>query len=142
MKENINALDEIHKGACMGQDAIDFVLDKAEDENLKKELKREYHEYDKIAKEIDNIYPKYDEGKPHDTSTMNKAMTWSSIEMKTMTDHSTSKLAELLIQGVNMGIIEGRRILNKKEINDEVEKIVAKYVQMQENNLDNLKNYL
>lgn len=142
MKENINALDEIHKGACMGQDAIDFVLDKVEDDNLKQELKREYHEYDLIAKQIDEVYPKYDDGKPHDTSTMNKAMTWSSIEMKTMNDHSTSKLAELLIQGVNMGIIEGRRILNKKEINEEVDKIVSKYVTMQEENLDNLKNYL
>ena len=142
MKENINALDEIHKGACMGQDAIDFVLDKVKDTNLKKELKREYHEYDLIAKEIDEVYPKYDEGKPHDTSTMNKAMTWSSIEMKTMNDHSTSKLAELLIQGVNMGLIEGRRILNKKEVNGEVDKIVSKYVTMQEKNLDILKNYL
>ena len=45
MKEDINALDEIHKGSCMGIDAIDFVLDKVEDNNLKKELKKEYKEY-------------------------------------------------------------------------------------------------
>ena len=36
MKENINALDEIHKGACMGEDAINYVLDKVEDQELKK----------------------------------------------------------------------------------------------------------
>ena len=40
MKEDINALDEIHKGSCMGIDAIDFVIDKVEDNNLKKELKK------------------------------------------------------------------------------------------------------
>ena len=28
MKEDINALDEIHKGACMGTDAVLYVLDK------------------------------------------------------------------------------------------------------------------
>ena len=26
--ENINSLDEIHKGACMGMDAIHFIIEK------------------------------------------------------------------------------------------------------------------
>ena len=142
MKEDINALDEIHKGACMGQDAIKFVLDKVEDDELKKELEREFDEYDDIAKEIEEIYPNYNDGKPHDTSAMNKAMTWSGIEMKTMTDHSNSKIAELLLQGVNMGIIEGRKILNKKDLNEEVSEIVSKYVKMQEESVEILKKYL
>ena len=133
-KEDINALDEIHKGACMGVDAISFVLDKVEDKKLKKELEREEAEYNKIKKEIEDIYPKYNEGKPHETNAMNKAMTWSGIEMKTFMDNSTSKLAELLLQGVNMGVIEGRRIL----IND----IISRYVTMQEQNVENLKCYL
>lgn len=142
MKEDINALDELHKGACMGIDAIDFVLDKVEDNNLKKELKREYKEYQGIKKVIEEIYPKYNEGKPHSTNAMNKAMTWSGIEMKTMTDKSTSKITELLLQGVNMGIIEGRKILNKKQLNEEVHDIASKYVTMQEKNVENLKRYL
>ena len=32
--DDINALDEIHKGSCMGVDAINFILDKVEDNNL------------------------------------------------------------------------------------------------------------
>ena len=141
-KEDINALDEIHKGACMGQDALSFVMDKVEDEEFKEELEREYNLYDDIAKEIDKIYPKYNEGKPHSTSAMNKAMTWSGIEMKTMNDKSNSKIAELLLNGVNMGIIEGRRILNNKKLNKEVSIIVSKYVNMQEENVEILKKYL
>lgn len=142
MEENINALDEISKGSSMGMDAINFILDKVKDDNLRKEIEHEYKEYENISKEIEKIYHKYDDGKPHKTNAMNKAMTWSGIEMKTMGDDSTSKLAELLITGVNMGIIEGRRILNKKLINDEVEVIVDKYEKMQEANLNNLKKFL
>ncbi len=142
MKEDINALDEIHKGSCMGIDAIDFVIDKVEDNNLKKELKKEYKEYQDIEKRIEKIYPKYNEGEPHSTNAMNKAMTWSGIEMKTMTDKSTSKITELLLQGVNMGIIEGRKILNKKQLNEEVHDIVSIYVTMQEKNVENLKRFL
>ena len=140
--ENINALDEINKGACMGIDAISFVLDKVEDNEFKKEIEREEKEYHAIEEKIQNIYHKYDDGKPHETNAFTKAMTWSGIEMKTLTDNSNSKIAELLLQGVNMGIIEGRRILNEKKINKEVEKIVSEYVEMQEKNVEILKKYL
>jgi hypothetical protein len=142
MEENINALDEIHKGACMGIDAIHFVLDKVEDDNLKKVLKKEYDEYQKIAGEIEIIYPKYDDGNPHETGMMTKAMTWYGIEMKTLTDKSNSKIAELLLQGFNMGIIEGKRILNQKEIDKEVADIIEKYVEMQERDVETLKKFL
>ena len=141
-KEDINALDEIHKGACMGIDAISFVLDKVEDDSLKKELEKEEKEYNKIKEKVEKIYPKYNEGKPHDTSVMTKAMTWSGIEMKTMNDKSNSKIAELLLQGVNMGIIEGRRILNKKKIDEKVDAIISRYVNMQEESMETLKKYL
>ena len=141
-KEDINALDEIHKGACMGVDAISFVLDKVEDDSLKKELEKEEKDYNAIKRDIEEIYPKYNEGKPHETGVMTKAMTWSGIEMKTMADKSSSKITELLLQGVNMGIIEGRRILNEKKINKEVNDLVSRYVTMQEKSVETLKKYL
>ena len=62
--------------------------------------------------------------------------------MKSLKDNSSSKLAELLIQGTNMGIIEGIKILNHKNIDQEVKKIIEKYVSMQEDYLENLKNFL
>ena len=142
MEENINALDEIHKGACMGIDAIDYVIDKVEDAGLKKELNRELEEYKNTKQTIEKIYEKYNDGKLHETSLMTKAMTWSSVEMKTLTDTSASKIAELILQGVNMGIIEGRKILNKKKINDEVSEIIEEFVGMQEKNVELLKEYL
>lgn len=141
-KENINALDEIHKGTCMGMDATKFVLDITEDKDLRDVIKKQYEDYKTIAKEIEEIYPKYNDGKPHETTFMNKMMTWHGIEMETKKDKSSSKIAELLLNGVNMGIIEGRRILNKKKIDKEVNDIVDKYVSMQEVSVEVLKEYL
>ena len=140
--EDINALDEINKGTCMGMDAISYVLDKVADRGFKKVIKKQYDDYHMIEEEIGKIYHKYDDGKPHETNAITKAMTWSGIEMKTLMDNSNSKIAELLLQGVNMGIIEGRKILNEKKINDEVRDIVTKYVTMQEENVEILKKYL
>ena len=141
-QENINALDEIHKGACMGMDAVSFVLDKVQSKDLAKVLKKQYNQYKDIARRVEEIYSKYDEGQPHKTNTMTKAMTWYEIGMKTFTDKSDSKIAELLLNGVNMGIIEGRKILNKKNINKEVSKIISIYVTMQESCVEVLKSYL
>jgi len=141
-KEDINALDEIHKGACMGKDAIHFVREKVEDQKLKDVLDAEYEQYQEIANRIEEIYPKYNEGKPHETNAMNKAMTWYGIEMKTMMDKSNSKITELLLQGVNMGIIEGKKILNNKNLDKEVSDIVSEYVTMQEKSVEVLKEYL
>ena len=142
-KDNeVNVLDELSKGACMGRDAIHFIMDKVEDENLKKELDRQYREYKEISEEINKIYPEYSEDEPHKTNAMNKVMTWYGIEMKTLIDSSTSKIAELLMQGTNMGIIEGRRLLNDKDTDEEINKLVEKYVKVQETAVEKLKPFL
>ena len=138
----INVLDELNKGACMGRDAIHFVLDKVKDDNLKKELTNQYNKYKSISDRICEIYPEYKDDKPHETNVMDKVMTWFGVEMKTLNDDSTSKIAELLLQGTNMGIIEGRRLLNHIETNEEVNKLVQEYVDMQEDAVEKLKTFL
>ena len=141
-KDKINVLDELNKGACMGREAIHFIMDKVTDDDLKKELNRQYHKYKVISDEINEIYPEYNEGEPHKTSTMNKIMTWYGIEMKTLIDESTSKIAELLMQGTNMGIIEGRRLLNHKSTDEKINSLVQEYVDMQEEAVEKLKPFL
>jgi hypothetical protein len=141
-ENEVNVLDELNKGASMGKDAIHFIMDKVKDENLKIELNNQYKKYDEITQKIARLYPEYSEKEPHDTSVLNKARTWYGIEMKTMMDDSTSKIAELLLQGTNMGIIEGRKLLNHKNSNEEVNSIAQEYVNMQENAVEQLKKFL
>ena len=141
-KNEINVLDELNKGACMGQDAIFFIMDKVKDEDLKKELNIQHTKYKEITDKISELYPEYSNKTPHKTNAMNKAMTWYGIEMRTMIDDTTSKIAELMMQGTNMGIIEGRRLLNNKDIEPEVEELLRKYVDMQEDAAEKLKEFL
>lgn len=138
----VNVLDELNKGACMGMDAIHFILDKVEDEALKQELNNQYDKYKEISNKICDIYPEYKNDTPHETNAMNKVMTWYGIEMKTLMDDSTSKIAELLLQGTNMGIIEGRKLLNHKQTDSNVHELVQEYVEMQEKAVEKLKQFL
>ena len=106
--------------------------------------KTEYNKYKDISTRVNNLYNKFTTSKePHETNNMNKMMTWYGIQMKTMVDDTTSKLSELLMQGTNMGIIEGRRFLNQNQnIEPDVKNILNDFVVMQEDSVETLKKYL
>ena len=140
---NVKVLDEVNKGTTMGMEAIHFVSDKVGDERFKKVLDVEYGKYRDIANRVDNIYSQYSQDEPQETNIMNKMMTWYGVQMNTMTDKSNSKISELLLQGTNMGIIEGRRLINNnKDVDEQVKKILSEFVTMQEDSVETLKKYL
>ena len=145
MKSNdLNVLDEVNKGATMGMDAIEFIVKKVGDEDFKNELDMEYNKYKEISKRANDLYNNYTyEKNPHETSSMNKVMTWWGIQMKAMNDKSNSNLSELLLNGTNMGIIEGRRLLNQNpDINEDIHTLLGDFVKMQEDSVEKLKCYL
>lgn len=141
--QNLNILDEVNKGATMGMDAISYVSDKVKDDSFRKVLDDEYNKYKDISARVNNIYKNYSNEDPHETNAMNKMMTWYGIQMRTMTDDTTSKLSELLMQGTNMGIIEGRRLINQNPYAaDDVKGVLHDFVVMQEDSVETLKKYL
>lgn len=141
--QNLNILDEVNKGATMGMDAISIVSDKAKDGTFKEVLDVEYNKYKNISNRVNDLYSQYSSKEPHETNAMNKMMTWYGIQMKTMSDDTTSKLSELLMQGTNMGIIEGRRLINQNnDIAPDVQNILHDFVTMQEDSVETLKKYL
>ena len=141
--QNLNILDEINKGATMGMDAISYVSEKVSDNQFKEVLDTEYKKYEKISERVNDLYSNYSDKEPHETNAMNKMMTWYGIQMRTIKDDTTSKLAELLMQGTNMGIIEGRRLINKNEnASHDTINILNDFVTMQEDSVETLKKYL
>ena len=141
--QNLNILDEVNKGATMGMDAITYVSEKVQNDEFKQVLDTEYNKYEQISNRVNDLYNNYSDKKPHETNAMNKAMTWYGIQMKTITDDTNSKLSELLMQGTNMGIIEGRRLLNQNpDADHNVKNILNDFVVMQEDSIETLKKYL
>ena len=147
MDINKKVLNEVSKGAKMGMDAIKFVSDKVSDSRFQRVLNVEYLKYKEIFNRVGNIYHNYDlTDDPQETNIMNKAMTWYGIQMKTMTDQSNEKISELLMQGTNMGIIEGVRLQNQNQengmLNQNVRQILNDFIAMQEDSVETLKKYL
>ena len=142
MNCNRYILNELNKGIKMGMDSISNVSEKVQDDRFKKDLKYQYDEYNKISNEVNNSLRDYDDF-PKELNPMQKAMGWMGVEMNTLADKSNSKIAEMMIQGTNMGIIEGVKLLNQNpEADIEVKNVLNKFVKFQENTVEQLKKYL
>lgn len=100
----------------MGVDSINYVLPYINDKKLLKVLRIELDGYNSIINNISKIYSKLSDKEPHETSTITKIMTWYGIKIRVSSSNNTSKIAELFIQGNNMGIVEGTRLLNNKKM--------------------------
>lgn len=142
MDNNIDTLNELNKGCSMGIVALDFVIPKVSEDKFKDLLEKQSLEYKDLSGRISVLYDKYTSKDISETTMMEKAMTWYGINKDTMMDNSVSKIADLLIQGTNMGIVEGRKLLNNKTMDKKIHKLCSEYVKMQEDYLEKLKEYL
>ena len=144
MDDNINLtiLNEIGKATRMGLSSITFVSDKVEDEKMKEDLSTQYADYGKVLDKVNTQFEKYGEI-PDEEPMMDKMMTWTGVQMNTLTDKSNSHIAELMIQGNLMGIIESQKLLNHSpEMEKEIKDILNDFINLQNNHIDKLKQYL
>ena len=133
-------LNQVNQGIKMGMDSISNVSEKVQDSRLKDELLFQYDKYNEILNEVNDELTNYNDF-PKDLNPMQKAMGWMGVEMNTLTDKSNSKIAELMIQGTNMGIIEGVKLLNHNpDTEQHIKDILNKFIDFQQNNVEQLKN--
>lgn len=142
MNEDINILTEIHKGAKIGMYSIDQVLNKVGDKTMRDNLLYQYNLYSDTLNNVDYEFDKIGYRPEYDLTKV-KIMNWFGVNFNTMNDKSNSKIAEILIQGNTMGIIEGRKLLNNNpNSNESIKNILYNFVTMQENTVEQLKKFL
>ena len=140
--QEIEILKEISKDAKMGMDSLTMVTKKVQDEKFKKLLDEQHNKYQNIFDRTQELLVKHDEN-IEDVPPMQKMMAWTGIQMNTMNDKSNSHLSELLIQGNDMGVVKGTKLLNNTEfITPEIQNLLSDFVRLQEKNIDDLKQYL
>lgn len=139
---DIEFLKCIYKNAQMGLIGIDNILSKIDDLNLKKVLKDEYEEYLKIKDEAETILDSYNE-KVENISMMTKLSSAIMVDMSLSKDNSLTKIAKMMLEGTNKGIIELLAKINAyngKEAN--IMNLAKKFKGILENNINELKKFL
>lgn len=139
---NLTILNETAKAAKMGMDSITYISEKVGDKNMKTDLSTQYNGYENILKKVDTQFEKYGEI-PDDSSMGSKMMLWTGIQFNTITDKSNSHVAEIMIQGNNMGVVECQKLLNHNPRAEEpVKQILNEFITFQNNNVEKMKEFL
>ena len=137
-------LQDVYKGVCMGTDAINTVLGKAKDKAFREELTAELDGYQHFANQARNALTELSVT-AKEVGTLAKLPSEISINMSTLVDDSTSKLAELMIDGNTMGVVQMKKDINragKDGVSASAVHLAEEVVAFQEKNVETMKAFL
>ena len=136
-------LQVVYKGVCMGTDAVNTILGKARDKAFREELTAELDGYQDFANRArDQLTALSVVAK--EVGTLAKLPSEISINMSTLVDDSTSKLAELMIDGNTMGVVQMKKELSRAEEDDisaSAISLAEDVVAFQEQNIETMKTF-
>ena len=126
----------------MGVSSIEDVLEKAQNDDLKRLLRKYRTEHEKLEDEIRALLEQYqDEGK--DPAMMAKGMSWVKTNVKLTMENSDETIADLITDGCNMGIKSLTKYLNQYKAADETSKdLVKRLIKLEEELERDLRQYL
>lgn len=143
MSADAEMLNFIYQNSQMGVETLNQLIPMIDNEAFKKRIEAQLKEYEQIHEEAKKLLNRhgYDE---KGIGALEKIMAYLMIDMKTLMDKSSSHIAEMLIQGSNMGIIDAVRRINQyeKEAEKEVTALMKRLLKFEENNVERLKEAL
>lgn len=143
MSADAEMLNFIYQNSQMGVETLNQLIPMIDNEAFKKRLEAQLKEYEQIHEEAKKLLNRhgYDE---KGIGALEKIMAYLMIDMKTLMDKSSSHIAEMLIQGSNMGIIDAVKRINQyeKEAEKEVTALMKRLLKFEENNVERLKEAL
>lgn len=142
MNQTQKLLQSIMENARMGEDACDQLLSRAEDEGIRRELMDQQQQYASFARDAE--IQLCDMGvHPQPKGMMARMGMWMGMQMDTMMDRSASHIADMLIQGATMGIVEITKARNScPDASEQAHSIAAGMITAQQNAIDRLKAFL
>jgi len=109
--QNIEFLSEIVRSARMGKEAAAALAEKTENDGLRREIAQRKAEYADMEQRADDLLANSG-ARPEPQSFAGKAGLWMGMQMETLANRSDSHIAEIMVRGSGMGIIEMTK--NKK----------------------------
>lgn len=141
---DVEILDELSKSCQLAMSNISFLSTKAIQKNIKKELVSIYSGYTDILSQINKNFESLGEI-PSNVSPSLKMFGLCSINLNTKIDKSSSHIAEIMIQGLNMGIIKCQKLFNSSNstiIKEQTLNLVQQFLNFQEQSIQKLKAFL
>lgn len=143
MNADAELLNFIYQNSQMGVESLGKILPNVKEGRFKEQLAAQNNEYKRIhrlSREHLNKHGFDEKG----IGQMQKLMTYMMIDMKLLMDSSQSNIAQMLMKGSNMGIIDAQKNINQyeKEASKDTLDLMRHLLQFEEENVERLKEYL
>lgn len=141
-EDTINLLRECNSGCKSATNSMEQVLSYITNERLKAIIHEYNDKHIKLGDECHKLLNEYNEGEK-DPKITAKAMSWISTELKLMLNDDDNKIAEIMIDGCNMGIKSLSKYINKyKAASNESMELAKKLVKIEQEFMNDLLPYL
>lgn len=142
MNQTQKLLQTIVENGRMGEDALDQLLTRTEDINLRRELMQEKEDYASAARDAETML--YEQGvRPEPKGPMARMGLWMGMQINTATDQSASHIADITIQGATMGVVALTKARNSfTEADAQAQGIASNLITKQQEAIDRLKAFL
>lgn len=145
MNENIELLTHIYKNAQMGEYTTTTLINriKNKENKIKPILEKEIKKYEDFVKRSKKILKSHD-SVPKGGNSMAKISSTIGVTMETLKDNSDSALAQMLIEGMTMGVVSTATKISQyiKVADRKVIKLAKDFQKFQEEEIELLKAYM
>ena len=141
-QDTVKLLRECDAGIKMGVDSIDDVLPYVSDPTMKTHLTRCKAEHEALDRELQSLLSEcHDGGKA--PNPMAKSMSWLKTAVKLVLNESDSTIADLMVDGCDMGVKSLSKYLNQyKAAGKRAKDITARLIRLEEQLAVQLRPYL
>lgn len=141
MEYNYELLKEVYQNAEMSKDIIGRMIKICDDSNFRAALAEEFAEYHEVMGQAKSIID--EKGYPIRTNKAGKAAAMSGITLNTLIDKTSTHLAEMMVQGSTMGVIDMKRALKTYTgADDTITKIANKLCETEQNNVRKMLEFV
>lgn len=139
---NTLLLTSIYQNVQTALQSLDNIMPSVKCDALASEISKQESEYNILSEECEMI-AKSEDIDIKDNNMFEKIRLWSSIKMSTMSDKSTTHIAEMLLLGTFMGVITCiKDQSDHASADEEILNLLSKLQNLEENNIESLKTYL
>ena len=142
MDQTAKLLNRVAVNARTGLDATDQLLRRTEDERMLDELRFQREYYENAEREAEEKLKKFGEkGEPK--GPMTRVGMWAGIRMNTLIDHTSSHIADLVIQGATMGVIDTTKARGEcPDADQEAQDAASGFITQQQEAIERMKQFL
>lgn len=135
-------LNDVYKNAKMGMNSLSMLIDKTDDADMRRELQKELEKYTVFATKVTDELARM--GKtPEEIGILQNVGLWAGVTVNALIDSTPSHIAQMIIEGSNMGIVELTKILNNAQnVDASAQKIALELMHMEEYRVQKMKRRL